>query len=116
VPERANNAVFYNVLFEVPNRDRRLLSDMTVQVSIETARAEQVLTIPVVALGQRADDGRYTVHVLDAQRRTVPRIVSTGLQDGTRVQVPEGLKPGDKVLLAPPPDPPAGAASAASSA
>ena len=116
VPERANNAVFYNVLFEVPNRDRRLLSDMTVQVSIETARAEQVLTIPVVALGQRADDGRYTVHVLDAQQRTVPRIVSTGLQDGTRVQVPEGLKPGDKVLLAPPPDPPAGAASAASSA
>lgn len=116
VPERAGNAVFYNVLFEVPNRDRRLLSDMTVQVSIETARAGQVLSIPVVALGPRADDGRHTVHVLDARQQAVPRIVRTGLQDGTRVQVQEGLKPGDKVLLAPPPEPPAGAASAASAA
>ena len=32
VPERAGNAVFYNVLFDVDNRDRALFSDMTVQV------------------------------------------------------------------------------------
>ena len=116
IPERAGNAVFYNVLFEVPNRERRLLSDMTVQVSIETGRAEKVLTIPMVALGPRGDDGRHAVQVLGKDGKPEPRSIRTGLQDGAKVQVAEGLKAGEKVLLAPPPAMPASAASAASSA
>jgi membrane fusion protein, macrolide-specific efflux system len=110
VPERAGNAVFYNVLFEVDNRERRLYSDMTVQVDIETGQARQVPTIPVVALGDRGKDGRYTVQQVDAANKATPQQVRLGLQDGARVQVLQGLKAGDKVLLAPPP---AGAASAA---
>lgn len=114
VPERAGNAVFYNVLFEVDNKQRRLYSDMTVQVEIETGQVRQVPTIPVVALGERGKDGRYTVQVLGADGKPTPRPVRVGLQDGARVQVLEGLKVGDKVLLAPPPADPAAAASAAS--
>ena len=102
VPERAGNAVFYNVLFEVPNRELRLLSDMTVQVSIETGQADKALAIPMVALGMRGDDGRYAVQVLGKEGKPEPRSIRTGLQDGARVQVLEGLKTGDKVLLAPP--------------
>jgi macrolide-specific efflux system membrane fusion protein len=102
VPERAGNAVFYNVLFEVDNRDRALFSDMTVQVDIETGSVKQVLTIPVVALGERGKDGRFTVQVLDAANKQVPRQVKVGLQDGAKVQVLDGLKAGEKVLLAPP--------------
>jgi macrolide-specific efflux system membrane fusion protein len=115
VPERAGNAVFYNVLFEVDNRERRLYSDMTVQVEIETGQARQVPTMPLVALGERAKDGRYTVQVVDAAGKGTPRLVRVGLQDGARVQVLDGLKVGDKVLLAPPPADPAAPASAASS-
>lgn len=111
VPDRVGNAVFYNVLFEVDNRARKLLSDMTVQVGIETGLAKQALSIPMVALGERGDDGRYDVTVLEAQDKQVPRKVRTGLQDGARIQVTDGLKAGDKVLLAPP-----SAASAAASA
>jgi macrolide-specific efflux system membrane fusion protein len=111
VPERAGNAVFYNVLFEVDNRARKLLPDMTVQVSVDTGEAKDALTIPTVALGDRADDGRFTVQVLDAAGKAQPRQLRTGLQDGAKVQVLDGLKAGDKVLLAPPAD----AASAASS-
>jgi macrolide-specific efflux system membrane fusion protein len=114
VPERAGNAVFYNVLFEVDNHERRLYSDMTVQVEIETGHASGVLTVPVVALGERGKDGRYTVQVVDAANKPTPRTVRVGLQDGARVQVLEGLKVGEKVLLAPPPADPAAAASAAS--
>ena len=116
VPERAGNAVFYNVLFEVDNRDRALFSDMTVQVDIETGSAKQVLTMPVVALGERGKDGRFTVTVLDAANQQTPRQVRVGLQDGARVQVLEGLKAGEKVLLAPPTavDAAASSASAAS--
>jgi macrolide-specific efflux system membrane fusion protein len=102
VPERAGNAVFYNVLFEVDNRDRALFSDMTVQVDIETGSAKQVLAMPIVALGERGKDGRFTVQVLDAAGKQVPRQVKVGLQDGAKVQVLDGLKAGEKVLLAPP--------------
>ena len=113
VPERAGNAVFYNVLFEVSNRERHLLSDMTVQVTIDTGQGDKVLAIPMVALGARGDDGRYAVQVLRKEGGPELRSVRTGLQDGARVQVLEGLKVGDKVLLAPPP---ADAASAPSGA
>lgn len=102
VPERAGNAVFYNVLFEVDNKARKLLPDMTVQVSIATGEAKGVPTIPTVALGERGDDGRFTVQVLGDKGVTQGRLVKTGLQDGAKVQVTDGLRVGESVLLAPP--------------
>ncbi|MFG6460932.1 efflux RND transporter periplasmic adaptor subunit [Roseateles sp. DXS20W] len=116
VPERAGNAVFYNVLFEVDNRDRALFSDMTVQVDIETGAAKQVLAMPIVALGERGKDGRFTVQVLDAANKQSPRQVKVGLQDGAKVQVLDGLKAGEKVLLAPPSAADTAASAAASAA
>jgi macrolide-specific efflux system membrane fusion protein len=115
IPERAGNAVFYNVLFEVDNRARKLYSDMTVQVDIETGAAKQVLAMPMLALGERDKDGRFKVTELDDKGKQQPRLVRTGLQDGKKVQVLEGLKAGDKVLLAPPSEAASDAASAASS-
>ncbi len=115
IPERAGNAVFYNVLFEVDNRARQLYSDMTVQVDIETGAAKQVLAMPMLALGERNKDGRYKVTLLDAEGKQKQRLVRTGLQDGLKVQVLDGLKAGDKVLLAPPSEAASDAASAASS-
>jgi macrolide-specific efflux system membrane fusion protein len=115
IPERAGNAVFYNVLFEVDNRARKLYSDMTVQVDIETGAAKQVLAMPMLALGERDKDGRFKVTELDDKGKQQPRLVRTGLQDGKKVQVLEGLKAGDKVLLAPPSEAASDAASAATS-
>lgn len=113
VPERAGNAVFYNVLFEVPNKERKLLSDMTVQVSIETGAVKQALAIPMVALGERGEDGRFEVQLLGKDGKHKAQKVRTGLQDGAKVQVLEGLKAGDKVLLAPAPEAASGVASGA---
>lgn len=114
IPERVANAVFYNVLFEVDNRGRKLFSDMTVQVDIVTGAAQKVATLPTVALGERGLDGRYTVQVLDAADKPSPRQVRVGLQDGGKAQVLEGIAVGEKLLLAPPPAASASAASAAS--
>ncbi len=102
LPERSGNAVFYNVLFDVDNRAGGLMSDMTVQVEIETGQARGVPTIPMVALGERDLQGRYTVFLLKKDDSPQARQVHTGLHDGARVQVLDGLKAGDKVLLAPP--------------
>jgi macrolide-specific efflux system membrane fusion protein len=109
IPERAGNAVFYNALFEVNNKDRKLFADMTVQVDIETGEAKQTLAMPVVALGERGKDGAYAVTVVGKDGKNEPRQVRTGLHDAGKVQVVSGVKAGEKVLLAPPP-----AASAAS--
>ncbi len=116
VPERVGNAVFYNVLFEVDNRERRLYSDMTVQVDVETGRAQQVPAMPMVALGERDKDGRFRVTVIGKDGKQAPRQVRTGLQDGVKVQVLDGLKEGETVLLAPPSAAEADAAASAASA
>lgn len=116
VPERVGNAVFYNVLFEVDNRERRLYSDMTVQVDVETGRAQQLPAMPMVALGERDKDGRFRVTVLGKDGKQTPRQVRTGLQDGVKVQVLDGVKEGETVLLAPPTAAEADAAASAASA
>lgn len=107
LPEKINNAVFYNVLFDVPNPRRALMSDMSVQVTLEVAQAAGTLAIPMTALGDRGADGRFEVKVLGADGKPAPRPVRTGIADATRVQVLEGLKAGDRVVVAP-----SGAASA----
>jgi macrolide-specific efflux system membrane fusion protein len=101
VPERMGNAVFYNVLFEVDNKDRSLLSDMTVQVNIQTGAAKQVPTLPMVALGDRDAEGFYKVQVLQADGKKAERKVRIGLQDSGKAQVLEGVKVGEKLVLAP---------------
>lgn len=117
LPERINNAVFYNVLFDVPNprkpaaasspadagvlAPRQLMSDMSVQVNLQVAQATKALTIPMAALGDKAVDGRYTVQVPGADGKPQPRQVKVGISEAAKVQVLDGLKAGDKVLLAP---------------
>ena len=107
IPERIGNALFYSVLFDIDNHDHQLLSDMTVQVELEVARASGVLSLPIIALNQRDSAGRYTVQVLDANGKTTARQVQVGIRDDARAQVLDGLKAGERVLLAPPPAGPA---------
>lgn len=107
IPERNGNALFYTVLFEIDNADHQLFSDMTVQVELEVARASQVATLPVIALDQRDSAGLYTVHVVDTAGKTDARHVRIGIRDDARAQVLDGVKTGERVLLAPAPASPA---------
>ena len=49
-PTVNNNVVLYNALFEVPNDNRRLMTQMTAQVFFVAAQAHDVLTVPMGAL------------------------------------------------------------------
>lgn len=49
-PTVTNNVVLYNALFDVPNAQRRLMSQMTAQVFFVVAQARGVLTVPMAAL------------------------------------------------------------------
>jgi len=97
-PEKINNAVFFNALFDVPNPDRTLRVDMTAQVTILLGEAKQALTVPLTALGARDKDGRQEVRVLKADRTVEKRQVRVGISNNFQAQVLEGLKEGDTVI------------------
>ncbi|ADU36898.1 macrolide transporter subunit MacA [Variovorax paradoxus] len=97
-PEKINNAVFFNALFDVPNPDRTLRVDMTAQVTILLGEAKQALTVPLTALGARGKDGRQEVRVLKPDQSVEKRQVRVGISNNFQAQVLEGLKEGDVVI------------------
>ncbi len=98
-PERIREALFYNALFEVPNKGGELWSDMTVQVAFVLEEHKHVLSIPVAALGKRQSEGHYSVSVVSADGTTAERKVITGIDDRVRVEIKDGLKQGDKLVV-----------------
>ncbi|OAH98972.1 efflux transporter periplasmic adaptor subunit [Methylomonas methanica] len=104
-PEVINNVVLYNVLVDVDNRDRQLMTGMSTQMFFVLGKAEQVPLIPVNVLGLRQrnqDQGNghaYQVKVLTEQGPQ-DKIVQIGLRTRRFVQVLEGLAAGDQVQIA----------------
>lgn len=91
-------AIYYNGLCDVPNPDGALRISMTAQVSIVLARATGALAIPSGALGARNPDGTVTVRVQEGER-LVPRQIRIGIDDHDQVQVLEGLRQGEQVVV-----------------
>ncbi|MCX2860902.1 efflux RND transporter periplasmic adaptor subunit [Paucibacter sp. PLA-PC-4] len=92
------SAIYYNGIFDVPNPEGRLRINMTAQTTIVLARAQQVLTLPSAALGQRARDGSYRVKVLESEGKVVEKTVRIGLNNRVQAQVLDGLKAGEQVI------------------
>ncbi|WP_353191307.1 macrolide transporter subunit MacA [Pandoraea pnomenusa] len=110
-PEKINNAIFFNALFDVPNPHGVLRPDMTAQVSIVRAHIANALTFPSVALGEKRADGRYRVRVLDGKGNAQVRWVKVGLDNRLTAQALDGLFEGERVITADPTDaPPPGSA------
>ncbi|MBX8484685.1 macrolide transporter subunit MacA [Pseudomonas cichorii] len=99
---KQNSAVFYNALFEVPNPDHRLRISMTAQVRIVLDTAKNALSMPVAALGNRDEEGVYTVRVLDKSGFAQERKVQTGINNNVQVEIKNGLAEGDQVVIADP--------------
>jgi HlyD family secretion protein len=119
-PITVQNVVTYDVVVTVPNPEMLLKPGMTANVTIVTARRDDVLRIPAQALRFRAQpDNRYAsaqnapsndgvAHKTDSRnarlwvpdgRDLVPVTVTTGLSDGNYVELLGGdLKPGDAVV------------------
>lgn len=98
-PERIREALFYNALFEVPNKGGELWSDMTVQVAFVLEEHKHVLSVPIAALGKRESEGHYSVSVAGAEGSAAERKVITGIDDRVRVEIKDGLKHGDKLVV-----------------
>ncbi|MFZ5830442.1 MAG: efflux RND transporter periplasmic adaptor subunit [Planctomycetota bacterium] len=82
--------------------DIRALPGMTARVTVAYRRAsvlgERIL-IPVEAVS-KTPSGEQTVWVIGEGDTVVPRAVKLGTATGTRVEVVDGLEPGDRIVTA----------------
>lgn len=69
-----------------------------VQARVIVSSVPDATVIPLVALFQEAETGRFHVFVAGADGRAHRTEVTIGLRDKDRVQVTSGLKPGDLVI------------------
>ncbi|MDF3837921.1 macrolide transporter subunit MacA [Cupriavidus basilensis] len=97
-PEKINNAVFFNALFDVPNAERKLRIDMTAQVTILLGQARNALLVPLAALGPRDAAGAFAVRVLHPGQRIETRNVRIGMSNNVHAQVLAGLADGERVI------------------
>jgi HlyD family secretion protein len=83
-----------------PDSDDRVKVGMTANLSITTAKKDNVLLIPNSALLPKG--AGYAVQVPSADGKTTTEVeVQTGLTDGTNTEITSGLKEGDTVVTNP---------------
>ncbi len=101
-PEVINNVVLYDVLVDVDNHDRQLMTGMSTQMFFVLGKAEQVPQIPVAALGARLrnednqNGAAYKVKeitVQGAQEKTV----HIGLKTRRFAEIRDGVAVGAKL-------------------
>ena len=83
---------------QVDNREGVLKQQMYVQVHIRSSKQSQGLLLPVTAV-LRDDENLPYVYVLAADRSYARRSVTLGTRVGDRYVIPQGLHPGDKVVV-----------------
>jgi len=103
-PEIVNDVVLYDVLIDVKNEGRQLMTGMTTQVFFILGKADNAVVVPAEALTRRAakednDKGKaYRVTVTKGDSRE-QRIIHVGLQTRTQAEVTDGLQEGESILV-----------------
>jgi cobalt-zinc-cadmium efflux system membrane fusion protein len=81
---------------EVPNPDGRLKPDMFANVEIVTDLHRAAISIPQSAV---LNDGGKTIVFVTEGNGYTKRIVTTGMQGGDRIEIIDGLKEGETVVV-----------------
>jgi macrolide-specific efflux system membrane fusion protein len=103
-PQIVNEVVLYDVLIDVKNEGRQLMTGMTTQVFFIFGKAENVTIAPAEVLTRRLaeqdnESGKaYRVTVLGEKGRE-QRVIHVGLQTRTQAEVIAGLEPGERILV-----------------
>lgn len=93
-----SNVVTFEVKIEVTSPNKSMLKpEMTANVQILVAEAENALAVPARALIRKGMD-KYVTR-LAAGGKTEEVKVETGVNDGQQVEIKSGLKEGDEVVL-----------------
>ena len=103
-PQIVNDVVLYDVLIDVKNEGRQLMTGMTTQVFFIFGKAENALIVPAEVLTRRAaqednEKGKaYRVAVM-TENGQEQRVIHVGLQTRTQAEVIDGLKEGEKIAV-----------------
>ncbi|MEO6165486.1 MAG: efflux RND transporter periplasmic adaptor subunit [Candidatus Binatia bacterium] len=106
-PQIVNDVVLYDILIDVKNEGRRLMTSMTTQVFFILGKADNALIVPAEVLTQRAakadsDKGKaYRVSLVTPTGRE-PRTIHVGLLTRTQAEVTDGLTEGDQIATSRP--------------
>jgi HlyD family secretion protein len=98
--QRVQNVTYFEVEIEITDPDAQLLRPrMSGDAEIITQVVEDAVVIPETALRYRGDSIYVDTVVRQSEVRVEPRDVRIGIVDGARVQVLEGLEPGEEVVV-----------------
>lgn len=97
----SNSSVYYNALLNVPNLENRLRIAMTAQVTLVVGEAQNTLLVPIQAV-HKVERNKQQVQVLTGDNKLEIRDVKTGITNSVDMQILEGLKAGEVVVLSQP--------------
>jgi HlyD family secretion protein len=89
-PVTEQNVVSYVTIIDVPNPGQKLKPGMTATVSLEIARAEDVVRVPSAALRFRPSRDGARVWVVGADGEPTPVTVRVGVSDGATTALLDG--------------------------
>ncbi|WP_347558040.1 efflux RND transporter periplasmic adaptor subunit [Robbsia sp. KACC 23696] len=90
--------VLYTVLFDVANRDRQLMPQMSAQVFFVEARAKDVVVAPLSAITPVDGQPDHYLAKVREDGKVVSRDVRIGVHDRLSAEVLSGLRPGDRLV------------------
>jgi macrolide-specific efflux system membrane fusion protein len=123
-PLVVNNVVLYSALFDVPNPNQELMTQMTAQVFFVLASAKDAILVPISALrpvtsegrggksrGEAPDErpatdprgafagGKASIRVVKSDGEIERREVRIGATNRVSAQILEGVVPGERVII-----------------
>jgi HlyD family secretion protein len=113
-PTTTNNVVTYTTIIKTSNEDLKLKPGMTANITINTKEVDDALLIPAKAVKFSPDSTYSNYQVVSADRaiskdessvwirqdnKLVQKIIRTGLNNNTRVEVLEGLSGNEEVVV-----------------
>lgn len=104
-PEVVNDVVLYNVLADIANTDRSLMTGMSTQMNFVVGEAKGAVLVPVTALGKKrgrvATGTEYEIFVPEraGSEAMVSKTIVVGLMNRSMAEVKSGLKVGDTVAV-----------------
>lgn len=93
-----SNVITYGVKVEPKNVPAFFRSQMTANVSLVVSAKENAVLIPAIAVSEDRS-GEKRVFIPDPNGKPITQMVKTGLESGENIEILEGLKAGDPVLI-----------------
>lgn len=92
-PTIVNNVVLYDALFDVPNEQRALMTQMTAQVFFVVGQAKDAVFVPLSALRPAGGQGRHRAQGAAAEGTVAvdPRVQFSGGRAAVRIVHTEGV-------------------------